>query len=45
MQLNSKQVILAFTLSVISLGSTCFAQQDDKALLAECLKALSLIHI
>ena len=39
MQLNSKQVILAFTFSVISLGSTCFAQQDDKALLAECLKA------
>ena len=39
MQLNSKQVVIALALAVISLGSTCVGQQEGKALLAECFKA------
>ena len=39
MQLNSKQVVIALALAVISLGSTCVGQQEDNALLAECFKA------
>ena len=39
MQLNSKQVVIALALAVISLGSTCVGQQEGKALLTECFKA------
>jgi len=39
MQVNRKQAVIAFTLFAISLGSTCFAQQDNKALMDQCLKA------
>ena len=39
MQLNGNQIVVALTLIAISLGSTCFAQQEDKALLKECFKA------
>ena len=38
MHLNSKQMVIALALIVMSLESTCFAQQEGKALLTECLK-------
>jgi len=39
MKLNNPRIAIAFTVIAISLGTTCFAQQDDKALLTECLRA------
>ena len=38
MKLNNPRIAIAFTVIAISLGTTCFAQQDDKALLTECLR-------
>ena len=39
MKLNHPRIAIAFTVIAIFLGTTCFAQQDDKALLTECLRA------
>jgi len=39
MKFNSQNFVVAFTLAAIFIGTTCFAQQDGKALLSECLKA------
>lgn len=38
MQFSNKQTLIAFSLVVFALASPCLAQQDDKALVAECLK-------
>ena len=38
MKLNNPRIAIAFTVIAISLRTTCFAQQDDKALLTECLR-------
>ena len=39
MKLNNLRIAIAFTVIAISLRTTCFAQQDNKALLTECLRA------
>ena len=38
MKLNNPRIAIAFTVIAISLRTTCFAQQDGKALLTECLR-------